>query len=291
MEITLALDLYTQHLVAEKGLSPTTVDAYIEDIHLFFAYFPMIQSTEEFEKDDLEKFLTCELNAGKSISSAVRRLSSLRSFYLFLSENKIISLEIPEVKAPKKPTRLPTYLTIEEVESLFECPNMHKDGGIRDRAMLELMYSCGLRVSELLNIQMKNINILKGVVSVIGKGNKQRLVPMGDFATEYVTKYIKEVRYKNPGKNNKYLFLNKSGTPISRIYFFQQIRKYAQKAKIDKNISPHTLRHSFATHLLENNANLRTVQEMLGHSKLATTQIYTHVSARRFLDAYNLLTK
>ena len=154
--------------------------------------------------------------------------------------------------------------------------------------MLETMYASGLRVSELINLERSRLNMKRGVIKVMGKGSKERIVPIGEFALEYVIKYIEEARQFNVGKNSKYLFLNRKGKPISRIYFFKQVRKYALRAGIDKEISPHTLRHCFATHLLEEGAELRAVQEMLGHSNIATTQIYTHLSKNRIKSAYDL---
>ena len=168
---------------------------------------------------------------------------------------------------------------------------METPSGIRDKAMLELMYACGLRVSELLSLQKKNINLNKHIVTIYGKGAKERKVPLGDFAEEYVVKYLNEARDKLHGKDSPYLFLNRSGEPISRVYFFKQIRKYAESVGIDKPISPHTLRHCFATHLLEGGAELRAVQEMLGHTNIATTQIYTHISTKRIISAYDLFMK
>ena len=184
--------------------------------------------------------------------------------------------------------RLPTYLTIEEVEALLEAPDLTKKGELRDKAMLEVMYASGLRVSELINLEKHQLNMKRGVIKVMGKGSKERKVPIGEFALEYVVKYIEEARNFNPGKDSKYLFLNREGKPISRVYFFKQVRKYAERAGINKVISPHTLRHSFATHLVEQGAELRAVQEMLGHSNIATTQIYTHLSKSRIRSAYDL---
>ena len=154
--------------------------------------------------------------------------------------------------------------------------------------MLELMYASGLRVSELLALEKKNLNRIKGMVMVFGKGAKERKVPVGEFAMEYVNKYIDEVRPRYAKNGSKFLFLNRKGEPLSRVYFFKQIRKYAEQAGIKKTISPHTLRHCFATHMLEGGAQLRAVQEMLGHTNIATTQIYTHVSTKRILSVYDL---
>lgn len=291
MEIVDAIDTYRQHLLVEKGLSLQTISSYLDDLKIFFAYFNMINDTSDIQKEDLGNFLTKELSNGKSVSTVARRMSSVRSFFIFLKKNNLIDFDVSDIELPKKPSRLPVCLSVEEVEALLDAPDLNNDGGIRDKAMLELMYASGLRVSELLLLEKKNIDLVNGNVKVYGKGSKERCVPMGEFAMEYVKKYIDEVRRKYDKKKSKYLFLNKNGDELSRIYFFKQIRKYADLAGIDKEISPHTLRHCFATHMLEGGATLKAVQEMLGHSNLATTQIYTHISTKRILSAYDLLMK
>ena len=176
----------------------------------------------------------------------------------------------------------------EEVEDLFDAIDMNTKEGIRDRAMLEVMYASGLRVSELLNLKKSAFSTTLNCLKIKGKGNKERLVPIGDYAIEYLNKYVDEVRKSNPGRNTDFIFLNRNGKPLTRQFFWQQLKKYAEKANITSNISPHTLRHSFATHLLENGAELRMVQDMLGHSKISTTQIYTHVSSKRILSIYDM---
>lgn len=292
ISISDALDLFQQYLTVEKGLSIQTVKSYLTDLSLFFDYFKNeIHSTGDLDGGQLEIFINHIRTEGKVPSTALRKISSIRQFYIFLQKDHYYEGDIPEVEPPKKPQRLPVCLSIEEVEILLEAPNLETESGIRDKAMLELMYATGLRVSELLNLEKKNVNLNKGIVTTFGKGAKQRKVPMGEFAMEYVVKYLNEVRNKNPGNNSKYLFLNKFGKPLSRVYFFNQVKKYAMESGINPNISPHTLRHCFATHMLEGGAQLRVVQEMLGHSNIATTQIYTHVSSRRILSAYDLLTK
>lgn len=291
MELVDSIDLFEQYLLAEKGLSTQTVSAYKKDLEIFQSYFQNINEVEDLDPNDLNSFLKFEINAGKSIPTALRRISTLRSFYTFLEKEGLINFEIPDIDTPKKPSRLPTCLSIEEVEALLDAPNLKHSGGIRDKAMLEVMYASGLRVSELLSLERKNLDLENGIVKIFGKGAKERRVPVGNFALEYVKTYIDEVRSKNKGSSSKYLFLNKDGKQLSRVYFYKQIQKYAFEAGIDKQISPHTLRHCFATHLLESGAQLRTVQEMLGHTNIATTQIYTHISTKRILSAYDLLIK
>ena len=288
MEINDATNLFAQYLLVEKGLSKKTVDAYLTDLKLFFKYFKDKKNTEDLNPYDINSFMLYGASIGRKPSTTLRRAASIKHFYLFLKKDGYYNDEIPEIEGPKKEKILPTYLSVEEVERLLDAPNMKSPSGIRDKAMLELMYASGLRVSELLELEKANINLKKGIVIVFGKGAKERKVPMGDFALEYVVKYINQVRGKFHGADSKYLFLNKKGKPLSRVYFFKQIRKYASEVGIEKEISPHTLRHCFATHLLEGGAQLRTVQEMLGHANIATTQIYTHVSKDRIISAYDL---
>lgn len=291
MYVSDCVDLFKQYLLAEKGLSKATVDSYLEDLKLFFNMFPDKRNIEDFNGLELYDFMRTQLAEGKSVPTALRRLSSTRNFLLFLKREGYYKEEVPEIESPKKPQRLPTCLTLEEVESLLSAPDMKTNDGIRDRAMLETMYATGLRVSELLMLERSKVNLNKGIVQVFGKGAKERKVPLGDFAVEYIVKYINEVRDQNKGSKSKYLFLSKLGEPLSRQAFFKMIRKYAEQAGINKTISPHTLRHCFATHLLENGAQLRVVQEMLGHTNIATTQIYTHISTKRILSAYDLYMK
>lgn len=288
MEINDAVNQFAQYLLVEKGLSKKTVDAYLTDLKLFFKYFKDKKDTEELNPYDINSFMLYGASLGRKPSTTLRRAASIKHFYLFLKKDGYYNDEIPEIEGPKKEKILPTYLSVEEVERLLDAPNMKSPSGIRDKAMLELMYASGLRVSELLELEKANINLKRGIVIVFGKGAKERKVPMGDFALEYVVKYINQVRGKFHGADSKYLFLNKKGKPLSRVYFFKQIRKYASEVGIEKEISPHTLRHCFATHLLEGGAQLRTVQEMLGHANIATTQIYTHVSKDRIISAYDL---
>lgn len=288
MEINDAANLFAQYLLVEKGLSKKTVEAYLTDLKLFFKYFKDKKDTEDLNPYDINSFMLYGASLGRKPSTTLRRAASIKHFYLFLKKDGYYNDEIPEIEGPKKEKILPTYLSVEEVERLLDAPNMKSPSGIRDKAMLELMYASGLRVSELLELEKANINLKKGIVIVFGKGAKERKVPMGDFALEYVVKYINQVRGKFHGADSKYLFLNKKGKPLSRVYFFKQIKKYASEVGIEKEISPHTLRHCFATHLLEGGAQLRTVQEMLGHANIATTQIYTHVSKDRIISAYDL---
>ena len=291
MEIVDAIDLFHQYVLVEKGLSKQTWVSYLEDLQAFFNYFSNKKDTDDLLETDLYEFLKFELSLGKSVSTALRRLSSTRSFYVFLKKEGHYLGNIPEIETPKKPKHLPNCLSEEEIDKLLEVPDMTSPSGIRDRAMLETMYASGLRVSELLNLKRGQINLNKGIINVFGKGAKERKVPIAEYACDFIRKYINDVRNKSEYKNSEYLFLNKSGEPLSRIYFFKQVRKYAELAGIEMTISPHTLRHSFATHLLNHGAQLRMVQGMLGHTNIATTQIYTHVSSEKLKSDYDKIMK
>ena len=291
MEIVDAIDLFHQYILVEKGLSPQTWISYLEDLQAFFNYYNDKKDTADLLETDLYEFLKFELSLGKSVSTALRRLSSTRSFYLFLKKEGHYTGNIPEIETPKKPKHLPNCLSEEEIDRLLETPDMESPSGIRDRAMLETMYASGLRVSELLSLKKGQVNLSKGIITVFGKGAKERKVPIADYAIDFIKKYINEVRNKSEHKGSECLFLHRSGEPLSRIYFFKQVRKYAELAGIDMVISPHTLRHSFATHLLNHGAQLRMVQGMLGHTNIATTQIYTHVSSEKLKSDYDKIMK
>lgn len=291
MEIKDAVDLFQQYVLVERGLSPQTWVSYLEDLQAFFNYFSDKKDTSDLLETDLYEFLKLELSLGKSVSTALRRLSSTRSFYLFLKKEGYFIGNIPDIETPKKPKHLPNCLSEEEIDKLLEAPDLTSPSGIRDRAMLETMYSSGLRVSELLNLKRGQVNLNKCIITVFGKGAKERKVPIAEYAVEYIKKYINEVRNKSEFKKSDYLFLNRSGNPLSRVYFFKKVREYAELAGIEMTISPHTLRHSFATHLLNHGAQLRMVQGMLGHTNIATTQIYTHVSSEKLKSDYDKIMK
>ena len=291
MEIIDAVDRYHQYVLVEKGLSPQTWESYLEDIQAFFNYFRDKKTTDDLLETDLYEFLKYELSIGHSVSTALRRLSSTKGFYLFLKKDGFFQGNIPDIETPKKPKHLPNCLSEDEVDALLSAPDVSSPSGLRDKAMLETMYSSGLRVSELLKLEKGQVNLTKGIITVFGKGAKERKVPIADYAVDYIKQYIKEVRNKNENKESKYLFLSMKGEPLSRIYFFKQVKKYSELAGITTNVSPHTLRHSFATHLLNHGAQLRIVQGMLGHTNIATTQIYTHVSSEKLKSDYDKIMK
>lgn len=288
MKIEDAEERYLRYLLVDRGLSRDSVSSYRSDIDLFRRDFPDLEDISELKAMHLSDFAVLETNKARQASSIARRLSSMMGFFSFLSDEGLINEPIPKIDRPRLDKKLPVVLSYEEVESLLEQPDISKDSGMRDKAMLELMYATGLRVSELCNLTLQEVNLANRIVNLRrGKGNKQRKVPIGEFACQYLEKYLTGPRKRNKGSKTQYVFLNKDGKAISRVYFFKQVQKYALEAGIDKRISPHTLRHCFATHLLENGAELRAVSSMLGHSHLSTTQIYTHVSSQRILSAYD----
>lgn len=290
MELSKAEELFFRYLRVEKGVSNETIKSYHYDLVQFFTLMKK-ETTDDLLPTDIVDFVRIQSRKMRSVSTIIRRISTTKNFYLFLESEGYISESLSPVETPRSTKKLPRVLSIEEVERLLNAPDTSKPEGLRDKAMMELMYSSGLRVSELLSLKVSQINYEKGVIRIIGKGNKERIVPVGEFAMEYVAKYVTTARKKNKGRNSQTLFLNRYGEPLSRVYFFLQIKKYALEAGIDKEISPHTIRHCFATHMLENGAELRAIQEMLGHSNIATTQIYTNISSRRILSAYDLYSK
>lgn len=293
MEIGEAISAFKEYLLAGRGLSQATVSSYEEDLTIFLRLFPEKKRTDDLTPFDPDDFSFKLGEEGRSPATLARRTSCLVSFYRFLYKNGIISFSLKNPPKIRLEKRLPVVLSFEEVEALLDSPEGKTPSEIRDKAMLETMYATGLRVSELCALCVRDISLKNQWIIVrSGKGNKQRSVPIGEFALEYLVKYLDEARpvfLKNTPKGtirSQNVFLNQRGGPISRQYFFLSVRKYAARAGIDKEISPHTLRHCFATHLLEEGAKLRAVQEMLGHAHLSTTEIYTHVSERRILKAY-----
>ena len=278
--------------IVEKGLQGQTISCYEEDLKQFQSSLKEnIDDVSVLKEEDISHFIALSSNEGKAISTILRRVSTIKSFYIFLQKEGLLNIKLDIIDLPKKPQHLPTVLSFEEVDELLNQPDMSKNDGIRNRAMLEVMYASGLRVSELLSMEKKNLSLEKKMIRIFGKGAKERYVPISDFAMEYLLKYINEVRNHCKKRDSKYIFINEEGKPLSRQFFWKTIKKYALQSGISDNVTPHTLRHCFATHLLENGADLRAVQEMLGHSSINTTQIYTHVSTKRIRSAYDLYMK
>ncbi len=287
MDINKAYSKYLQFCIIEKNLSLVTIENYKEDFLLFKKYFPNILDTEDLTKDDLNDFIYKQSLDDLKPSSIKRRTSSLKNFYIFLEIEKIKTNIVGNILTPKSEKYLPEYLTIEEVERLLNSFDEKDDIDLRNKAIIETIYSSGLRVSELVNLEIKDVNYQEKIIKILGKGNKEREVPIRKEALEYIKKYIKQVRNNLTTKNKKTLFLNSNGNQLSRQYVWEMIKQKAKEANISKNISLHTLRHSFATHLLSKGADLKTVKEMLGHENIETTQIYTHVAEDRIIKAYD----
>ncbi len=278
------------HLSLVKNYSPNTLLAYEHDLKEFEKFLKERGSSlEEVTPEVVNAYLKGLKEKGYTPFSVARRLSSLKSFFRFLIKEKGFHLEFIEVlESPKLPFRLPKVLSLEEVEKLLSAPDTSTPLGFRDRAMLELLYATGLRVSELVSLKLSNLNLELGLVRVLGKGSKERLVPMGDYALTYMKEYLERIRpqFIKPVSKD-YVFLNKRGKPLTRQRFWQIIKEYARKVGLESKVSPHVLRHSFATHLLQGGADLRALQLMLGHSSLNTTQIYTHLDISRLKEVYD----
>jgi len=278
---------FINYLLIEKGLSTNTLYNYQIDLNQFVYYILHKENchhVSHINTDILIKFINFLKKKGISSRSISRKIVTLKHFFKYLLIDNIITVNPAVIlESPKIGVYLPEYLTINEVDRLINTCTSNNKYEIRNKAILELIYSTGLRVSEISNLKIKNINIIEKSVRIIGKGNKERLVPIGNQAKELLNKYLKKARPILQSKNssNDYVFLNSAGNRISRISIWKMIKKYAMKAGINKNISPHTLRHSFATHLLNNGADLRSVQELLGHSDISTTQIYTHLNYKK----------
>jgi len=282
---------FLNFLAVEKGLARNTINSYRSDLN-FFKKFCERKGVNPFGKNARTAVSAyfIQLNKQeKSPATLSRRLAALKSFYKFLiSEGYIQADPTENLASPQKVQKLPKVLTFDEVDRLLAQPRTSTAAGIRDKAMLELIYATGLRVSELVSLDKRNINLSEGYVRCLGKGSKERIVPLGEAAVESLKKYILKGRPKLTEKNSSpAVFLNQAGGRITRQSFWKIIKKYKDSAKIHKDITPHTLRHSFATHLLENGADLRVVQELLGHSDISTTQIYTHLTRSRLNEIYN----
>ena len=279
---------YKSHLIFEKNLSSHSVDGYTRDVERLLAYLNSIgvKNPEDVKPRHIHRLIQSLSEIGLSASSLARNISAIRSFYFFLLGEKIIINDpTNNIDRPKAPRYLPSVLSYDEIIKIISVIDMKKTHGLRDRAMLETLYASGLRISELLNLPISNVYFDQQIVRIFGKGRKERLVPTSDSALKWIKKYL-DISRPALDKRNKsegILFLSVRGTAMSRMGFWKILDKYVREAGIRKEVHPHTFRHSFATHLLENGADLRAVQEMLGHADISTTQIYTHLD-RSFLQ-------
>lgn len=289
MVIIEAINEYRQYLIVEKGLSKNTIIAYISDLKKFSIYLDdsfQINKIEELSKEHIRLYLK-ELGKTNTSASITRKLVSLRMFFNFLIKEKIIDVNIiSDFDLPKINKKLPVILSTTEMQEILETIKINDHISCRNRCMLELMYATGLRVSELINLNVSSINLYMGYIKVIGKGDKERIVPIGEIAKTILDIYLNQYRDKFVKKESSLLFFNNHGNKLSREEFYIILKQVINKTSINKKISPHTIRHSFATHLLENGADLRSIQELLGHSDISTTTIYTHISNQKIKNEY-----
>jgi len=277
---------FKTYLQLERGLSVNTLEAYLHDVDLFLRFLEESGQTSGLNTIKLENlqdfigFIT-EMELGSA--SQARVISGIKAFFRYLVIEKLVETDPTELlQSPQMGMKLPEYLTIEEIELLIAQIDLSSSQGERNKAIIETLYGCGLRVSELINMSVSDLHLKEGIISVTGKGDKQRLVPLGSMAEKQITTYLKQIRvHVSPKKGSEdVLFLNIRGTKLSRQMVFLVVKELVQKAGIKKRVSPHTFRHSYATHLVQNGANLRAVQELLGHASITTTEIYTHLNIR-----------
>ena len=284
------IEKYTNSLWLEKGLSNNTVVSYASDLSQLSEYLLQRNlSIDSAQPGDLMSFLADRSQRGVKPSSLARSLSSIKGFYQYMvRENHVEANPASLIDAPKQGRPIPKSLTEADVEALLAAPNVGTDLGLRDRAMLELLYACGLRVSELVELDMSQLNLSAGVVKVFGKGSKERLVPIGEIAQNWLQKYIKQARPQLlKAEASGVLFPSNRGQHMTRQTFWHRIKQHGLTAGIQKPLSPHVIRHAFATHLLNHGADLRVIQMLLGHSDLSTTQIYTHVATQRLQNLHS----
>ena len=272
---------YISYLAGARGFSLNTVSAYESDIKQFVSFIhKRNKNIEQLGKLDISDYIHYISKPGIASTTLSRKISSLRNFFRFLMEEGLVKDDPTlALESPQIVRRLPSVLDVEEIERILEQPDINDPFGLRDRAELELLYACGLRISELLDLKIEDIDFNESFLICYGKGDKERIIPIGRYALDFLTLYIGKVRGKlDKGKADGIIFLNKRGGKISRMGFWKRFKNYCIKAGISKRVTPHTFRHSFATHLLEGGADLRVVQTLLGHNDISTTQIYTHIT-------------
>jgi integrase/recombinase XerD len=288
--VEVAIRSFLSYLRVEKALSQNTIDAYRRDLEKFSAFTTErgLEKAPQVKRADVVDFLASLYLRKLDARSVARHLVSLRQFFRFLLSEQLIPEDpVVTVESPKFRKSLPQFLSVEEVDRLLAQPDVSSALGLRDKAMIELLYSAGLRVSELCNLAVDDLHLDAGSLRCIGKGNKERLVPVGKRALAVLQLYIKKARPEILGEHtSKYLFIIRKGNKLDRIAFWRNLALYGRKAGLRKALTPHMLRHSFATHLLDRGADLRSVQMMLGHSDISTTQIYTHVVEERLKQVY-----
>lgn len=284
------IESFIDYLTVERGLAANTLDSYGRDLKQYCRYLEegLKISARDASRTTVVAYLLHLQKQGRTTATIARRLAALKSFYQFLVQERLLADDpTADLESPKQQKKLPRVLTVKEVELLLNQPRPLLPSGRRDKAMLEVLYATGIRVSELVSLDVGDVNLNLGYVRCLGKGNKERIVPVGSAAIRAVASYLERAREELlRDANERALFVNHVGKRLTRQGFWKIIKRYAREAGINKPITPHTLRHSFATHLLENGADLRSVQELLGHADISTTQIYTHVTRGHLKDVY-----
>jgi len=296
-DFELSKKLFINYLKHEKSLSANTIASYEMDLKKLFGYLievKLVEKTKNISEDNLIDFFKF-VNSSESkledkfaIRTMSRYLSTFKSFFKFLeAEKRIDANPVENIDSPKIAKIIPEYLSIEEVDSILSKPDVNSKLGLRDKALLETMYGSGLRVSEVINLTVSNVFFKDEFIRVFGKGSKERIVPIGKTGLKFIQKYIDESRvYLRNEKSDNFLFLNFRGKKLSRMGVFDIVKKYSKEAQIEKDVHPHTMRHSFATHLLQGGADIRVIQEMLGHASITTTQIYTHTNRDYLIEIH-----
>ncbi|MGI2327106.1 site-specific tyrosine recombinase XerD [Planococcus sp. YIM B11945] len=288
-----ALDDYLHFLRVERQLAANTLVSYERDLKSYIQYLKEVEqldSLRKVERVHILNHLRHLKETTKTSRTVARHISSIRSFHQFLIRERVVDNDpTVHLEMPQMDKKLPNILSIEEVDALIQAPETGKPNGMRDQAMLELLYGSGMRVSECINLDIEDVNLTMGFVRCFGKGGKERIIPLGKSALNSCRLYLENARGElvKSSEKSEALFINQRGKRLTRQGFWKLLKQHAQKAGIQKELTPHTLRHSFATHLIENGADLRAVQEMLGHADISTTQIYTHVSKTRLKDVYS----
>ncbi|MGF3076574.1 site-specific tyrosine recombinase XerD [Facklamia sp. P12945] len=284
---------FKRYLQIDQVKSKNTIQAYVRDLKKFINYHQdhATQSLDQIDYSYMQGFLAHLHQQNYATSSTSRLLSAMKQFFHYLLKEGVIQQNpLQLVQGPKQAKSLPKVLSMEEVEAIIQAPNIATLTGLRDRAILEVLYACGLRVSELTQLQLADLHLDLGFVQTLGKGNKERIIPLGDEAIYWVDQYLQDARgvfaSKKTAQAGQILFLTERGKAFTRQGIWKNLNKYVQQAGVNQRVSPHMLRHSFATHLLENGADLRMVQELLGHADISTTQIYTHISHHRLQEVY-----
>jgi len=284
-----SIDSYLAYLRDVRRMAPNTIESYARDLAGLAAFAETLgRDVASLELRDLEAYVRSLMASGLSPRSTARAVACVRGFYRFAAvEEQKESSPADDLRAPRAWATLPKFLDLEEVDRLLAQPDTATPRGLRDKALISVLYATGLRVTELISLKLSNLHLDEGYLTCVGKGDKERIVPVGQDATDWLRKYMSESRPRLAASGSRWLFVNSRGTPLSRVGFWKLLKEYGIKAGITRAISPHALRHSFATHLLDRGADLRAIQMMLGHADLSTTQIYTHVLEARLRSVYD----